>query len=316
MPIDAETTTVIVNPAAAGGAVGRNWTEIEQKLRSKLGDVAIRRTRSLGDGMTQATEAVNDGATTVFSLGGDGTHSEVANGLMRSGAPVGSLRLGILHAGTGGDFRRMLHGGGDMDAYLAGLPGLVELIDLIRVDYATDAGGTGSRFCLNMAAAGLSGAVVRRVNKMSKRLGGKATFLIATVRSVVRYTPARLRLTLDDVELGEATVQNVIAANGQWAGGGMRLAPGAHIADGLIEVVILHDAPLHRTLSLTNKIYAGTHVDTDLVDVHQGKQLRIDPLCPEPVALDVDGESPGILPATFTVVPGALQLIGPQPQFL
>ena len=258
--MDAKTTAVIVNPAAGGGAVGKQWPDFESRIRTALGDVTFYRTTGLSDGIAKATQAVHEGASTVFSLGGDGTHGEVLNGLLAAEAPPASLKLGILHAGTGGDFRRLLHGGGELDTYLAGLPAEAVPIDVIKVDFLTDAGEPASRYCLNMATAGLSGAVVRRVNKMSKRLGGTATFFVATIRSVMRYRPARVRINLDDTELGESTIQNIIAANGRWAWGGMCLAPGARLTDGLLEVVVLQDAPLHRTLSLTNKIYAGTHV--------------------------------------------------------
>ena len=61
----------------------------------------------MGDGSRRAQQAIDEGATTLVSFGGDGTHSEVADGIVRSGRGA-EVSLGILHAGTGGDFRKML----------------------------------------------------------------------------------------------------------------------------------------------------------------------------------------------------------------
>ena len=104
---DPDKAIVIANPAAGHGFVDDHWDELGAQIRSILGPVALRRTESVGHATTIATEAAASGATTVISFGGDGTHSEVVDGIMRSGA-ASAVSLGILHAGTGGDFRKMV----------------------------------------------------------------------------------------------------------------------------------------------------------------------------------------------------------------
>jgi hypothetical protein len=58
-----------------------------------------------GDAAALAREAARKGEKFIIACGGDGTVSEVANGILTSGKDV---ELGIMPSGTGGDFRRTL----------------------------------------------------------------------------------------------------------------------------------------------------------------------------------------------------------------
>ena len=309
--------TLIVNPAAAGGRVGREWPDLEKRIREAFGEaLTCVWTDAQGHGVTLAREAVKEGAKTILSLGGDGTHHEVLNGIMAASSAAKDVRLGILHAGTGGDFRRVLHGGGSLENALKRLPNAGSFhIDIGSVSYLRDDGEPESRFFLNLASAGLAGVVDRMVNASGKRLGGKLTFLLATLKGVTRYTPAEVRITVDGTRLADCTVTNVCIANAPWAGGGMLFAPNARLADGLLEVVVFKATGLLTSLTLTPKLYKGTHVDTPHVDVYRGREIRVEPLCDEPVLIDIDGESPGRLPAVYSVHHRAIRLLDLNPEW-
>jgi diacylglycerol kinase (ATP) len=309
--------TLIVNPAAAGGRVGREWTALEARIRDVLGDsLQCVWTERQGHGIELAREAVKQGSRTVISLGGDGTHHEVLNGLMAAKTESDDVRFGVLHAGTGGDFRRVLQGGGDFEGSLKRLPTAGSFhIDIGSVSYFRDDGEPESRFFLNLASAGLAGVVDRMVNASGKRLGGKLTFLLATLKGVAQYTPADVRLTVDGTQIGDQTVTNVCIANAPWAGGGMLFAPNARLADGLLDVVVFKATNLLTSLTLTPKLYKGTHVNTPHVEVYRGREIRVEPLSDEPVLLDIDGESPGRLPAVYSVHHRAIRLLDLNPDW-
>jgi diacylglycerol kinase (ATP) len=313
---DPNKSVVIVNPSAGGGLVARNWDHLERKLRTVIGEAKILKTEKQGDGITLARKAVEDKRTTLFSFGGDGTHNEVLNGILTAKTEQHTT-LGILHAGTGGDFRKMLAGGGRLETTLERLPTAeASPIDAIRVDYQTDAGLPATRYCLNLASAGLPGVVDRNVNASSKRLGGTATFLIATLRAVARYKPSMLEVRIDGELQPAQLLTSVVVANGRYAGGGMMLAPNARLADHVLEVLLLHDAPLLKTLRLTPTIYSGTHIHSDLVQCFRAAKVEVSTQGDEPIFLDIDGESPGKLPATFAILPNAISLLDPNPSFL
>ncbi len=316
---DGDKTLLVVNPAAGGGRVGDTWDELGPRLAAALGTLSVYQTKGPGDAVRTVAAAVQRGIDTVLSLGGDGTHGEVLNGIMRSGVDTTKVRLGILHAGTGGDFRRMLNGGGALSSTLEGLARAgSKPIDVGSIHYVSDEGAADSRYFLNIAAAGLAGEVDRRVNRSSKKLGGRLTFLLATLSAFARYKPPTVRIRMDGTDLGEQPVTNICVANARWAGGGMMLAPSARLADGLLELVIYRPASMARGLALTRQIYRGEQLTSDLVDNFRGREIRLDPadVNAEPVVLDIDGESPGRLPAVFKVHAGAIRLLDANPDFL
>src|SRR4030095_7603046 len=96
-------SVVIVNPSSAGGSTGDAWPQIASDLRSQFGSFRAVFTRHRGDAAALASEAARKGAKLIIACGGDGTVSEVANGILSSGKDA---ELGIMPSGTGGDFRR------------------------------------------------------------------------------------------------------------------------------------------------------------------------------------------------------------------
>lgn len=297
-----ERVVAIVNPAAAGGKVGRNWPRFETQLIERLGPVRFVHTQAQGDATRLAQDAVQDGAEVVLSLGGDGTHGEVAAGLHAAG---GLPTMGILPAGTGGDFRRVLSHGQDLLTSAAALPtASATTIDLGKVRY-----GDTERIFLNLAGFGMSGQVDRLVNASSKRLGGRLTFLWCTIKALLRFRPPTVRLFVDDVDQGAHRIFTVIVANARYAGGGMHFAPNARLDDGLFDIIMLPKRPIWRALPAVPRLYSGTYLDAPDVLHWRGKRLRVELESGRPAPLDIDGESPGEVPARFEICPGAIRLL-------
>ena len=115
---DPNKTLVIANPMARHGFVGDHLEELSVRIRKALGPVELQITESRGDGLRIGKEAIANGARTIVSFGGDGTHSEVVDGIMQSGVNE-QVTLGVLHAGTGGDFRKMIPGAEQLESACA-----------------------------------------------------------------------------------------------------------------------------------------------------------------------------------------------------
>ena len=96
---------IIINPAARGGAAGRSWTTAAATVRAHFGPYECAFTKARGDATRIAEEQSRSGRRLLITFGGDGTISEVASGILRSGANV---ELGFLPQGTGGDFLRTI----------------------------------------------------------------------------------------------------------------------------------------------------------------------------------------------------------------
>ena len=152
--------------------------------------------------------------------------------------------------------------------------------------------------------------MVNRVNRSTKRLGGDLTFKLAVVRSLLGWSNKPMRVLVDG-ELLEDVCQSVVIANCQFFGSGMQMAPMAVPDDGQFDVIVIGDVGRFFSITKLEAIRKGTHLrDGDpRLHVLRGRSVQVE--SPQEVLLDVDGEQPGMLPATFEVMPGSIELIVP-----
>lgn len=307
---------VIANPKSQGGALGRRWTELTDQIRREV-PFEDRLTQGPGDATRLAREAIRGGADVVVAVGGDGTINEVVNGWFEDGTAIETgAALAVLPFGTGGDFVRTMNIPKDFAKAVDVLrAGRRKRIDVGRLDFTSRTGAPGVRMFANIASFGMSGVTDRLVNASKKRLGGKLAFYAASARAMWSYDNQRVRMVFDG-RAGDGldlTINTVAVANGRYFGGGMHIAPEAELDDGFFDVVALGDMGMADFLFRSRRIYAGTHLTMDKVSHRRAKVVRAEPAdATAIVELDVDGETPGILPATFTVVPRAIDLIVPE----
>lgn len=297
----------VVNPFAAGGKLGRAWPQISQQLTSALGPHDHGLTQRPGDASRLARDAATTGYRVVISVGGDGTHNEVCNGLITNDLATNpQTSLGILPFGTGGDFRRMLSLHSLSDAISTLRDGLDKPIDIGRLDFLDHNSQPLTRYFLNIASLGLGGLVDQYVNQSSKRLGGKLSFMLATLQAMFNYTYPAVTFQVDNGPEITSPIMNIAVANGQFLGGGMHIAPHASLNDGLFDVIVIQKAPLHQVIPKSLDIYKGQHLTHPWVMSMRGRKVFAK--SSGVVLLDVDGEAPGRLPATFQLLPSVLNL--------
>lgn len=305
----------IVNPMSANGATLRRFERVRDQFARELaplGEMQVRLTERPRHATELARRAIDGGAKAVISVGGDGTNHEIVNGFFdEKGRPLGETAFGQVTSGTGGDFRRTFAWKGEPLDDLARLKRFqVRTIDVGRATVTLDGGGTATFVYLNSGGFGVNGAVVNEVNQSTKALGARMSFLLGTVKGFLGFTPPRVRWRVDDGVPQERAVTLITASNGQYFGGGMRIAPDAQPDDGLLDVVVVDGIALPKFLRHAPALYAGTHVQHPFVSVVRGRKLVAEPLDPaERILVELDGEQPGFLPATFEVAAGALRLL-------
>ena len=163
-----------------------------------------------------------------------------------------------------------------------------------------------------MAGCGISGRVVQYVDRMGTALGGKATFMIASARALIGWQDQPVRWRVDGGPWREDRVTALSVCNGRFFGGGMMVAPAARVDDGLFDITLWQGLGLTDFALKKAMLYDGTHVRLSNTTTLRGRLVEAEPLGSSPVLLDVDGEQPGMLPARFTVLPGALRVrVGP-----
>jgi YegS/Rv2252/BmrU family lipid kinase len=285
----------LVNPASGNGTTGRRW----HKLRARAEELGLAGDALLSEQRGELIELARDAADRydlLVVVGGDGTLNEVVNGVAGTGA-----ELAILPAGTGQDFGRTYGIPTRFDdAVRLALEGAAVTIDLGRATFEG-----GERWFANVGSVGMSGAVAKRANSMTKALGGRTTFYYALAREFVAWKNSEVTVRFEGGER-RGPMHDVVVANGQWHGGGMRLAPEARFDDGLFDAVLIGDVSKVDFVTTSPKLYNGGHVHHPKVEVIRSPWVEVDSTRPLPVELE--GEPLGTTPARFDVVPRALRV--------
>jgi YegS/Rv2252/BmrU family lipid kinase len=298
---------VIVNPRSGGGLTQQRWAGLLGPLTDGLGPFDTRFTEGKGDGRRIAHEECAAGRRLIIAMGGDGTISEVADGILSAG---GKAELGIIPRGTGGDFRRTL----DLENDLAKAARRVREsqarpIDAGRVSYVADSGTQAQRHFVNVVSFGFSSDVARRANSSSKRMGGKVAFLSATLRSLVTYDNAQVVVSADGQP--ERRMQLLLGAvgNGRFFGGGMKICPEAMLNDGWFDLVTVGNLSRAGIMANLHRLYSGDHLTMKEVQGTRARQIKVAPAdAGAKIPIEIDGETPGHLPASFELLPGALRV--------
>ena len=294
-------SVVIVNPSSAGGSTGDAWPQIASDLRTHFGAFKVLFTKQRGDAATLANEAARKGAQFIIACGGDGTISEVANGILSSGKDA---ELGILPSGTGGDFRRTLEiPARTRDAAKMLRTGRSVRIDVGRISYVDTNGNDAKRYFVGVASCGMSTKVIERVK------ADDASYASALLKTAMRNEPVRLVVQLDDSHERHLVVSNLCIANARYFGGGMKIAPDAKLADGKFDVIAVGDLSALKIFTSAPRVYTGAHLSMPEVSHALARKITVRAADREAeVALEVDGELPGRLPATFQIIPEALRV--------
>ena len=302
-------TLVIVNPTSGGGATARRWSAIEAKLKDRLGDLDVERTRGPRDAERIAREGVRAGADLVIAAGGDGTASEVVSGILGAGLG-GYAELALLPLGTGGDLARTLGLTGSLDDAIARIArGKARPIDAGRANFVARDGREIATHFVNIASLGVSGLVTQLVNEAPKRFGGRVSFFLGTVRAIARWQPVPVAIRLDGAIVHEGPLHLAAVANGRYFGGGMHVAPAARVDDGLFDLVVFRgEGGKGRLLRRFPLLYSGRHVG--LSEVSQQRGVVVEVSTNSELWLEIDGEPLGRAPARFECLPGALRLRG------
>lgn len=302
----------IVNPSSAVGSTGRKWPQIKALARDRLGPFQVMLTTGPGDATRLTRLALLEGAELVVCVGGDGTLNEVVNGFMGEDAPIQpEAMLGFIPRGTGCDFIKTVPIPRELNRALDLIKGShTRPIDLGRLKYTDHHGHPACRYFHNVTSFGLGGEVDERANRTTKVFGGFISFIWATLISILIYNKKRIHLKVDNGFDRTVISWNVVVANGQYHGGGMWVAPGAIVDDGMFHITVIGDFTLAEVFLNLPNLYNGKILQLEKVCTLVGK--RIEAFSDQRVLLDVDGEQPGQLPVTIDIVPGALSLITPE----
>jgi len=294
--VTAAPVVVVANPTAGSGKAGRLIGKADAILRDLRVEHEVRVSTSGTDLEATVREAADDGAGIVAVLGGDGTVSLGANGLLGTGAA-----LAILPAGTGDDFAKVI-GAGRFDAAVR----LLANPKIVPIDVVSVVAGVENRHFVNIAGAGFDSEVNETANGMSLRLGATGTYVAAVFKTLSRFSPARYELTIDGEALSVDAMLTVVGSGIQY-GGGMKVLPDARVNDGTLDVCIVEALSKAAFLRAFPRVFTGSHGRHPKVRMMRATTVTVE--ANRKMLVYADGERVGPLPATFEVRPGALPLV-------
>jgi YegS/Rv2252/BmrU family lipid kinase len=284
----------IVNPAAGKKQAVERINQMKRAALDRGFEAAAYITEGFGDAAGKGQRAVDEGCDVVVAVGGDGTVSELVNGILGSGAV-----MGIIPAGSGNDFARTLGIPSNFDEALGCiLNGRIRSIDI---------GVVNDRYFVNVASVGFDARVAMETNKIKKRVSGPLAYVLGVFKTLAEYKPFDIELETETEKIRkQATL--VALANGKYYGGGMKIAPGAVPDDGLLEVYVVDGMSRLKILRLFPLIYSGRHTGRPEVRGFRAKSVNI--RCQNGY-INSDGEVIGQCPASFGIMPAALDVIVP-----
>jgi diacylglycerol kinase (ATP) len=296
---------IILNPMARHGAGRRLRGGIERQLEALRLPFDLVETEGPGHATELARAAAAAGVRRIVAAGGDGTIHEVANGIVAS--PINGVALGLIPIGTGNDFVKMVPGVATRDTAIAALA--ADATGPVDVGIARWEGRT--EYFVNAMGTGIDVEVVRQMRRSSRAPGG-IIYLGALVRALRSYRALDVEVAVDGYTIRQRSMILAVC-NGPSIGGSFRICPGAHPADGILDVCLVAEMPILRNARLVPRVLRGSHTDRPGVTMLQGTSVTVRLPQGGPLHFQLDGElrtvEEGRTGVEVTLAPARLNVI-------
>jgi YegS/Rv2252/BmrU family lipid kinase len=309
---------VIYNPVAGRGRVQAQWPLVDQALRQAGIDFDAVPTRAPLEACRLAREA-HPKYNLVVSVGGDGTTHEIVNGLMQASGEAESLPLAILPLGSGDDFAKALPPetpvGGKLYDWRVAIEKIVRrqtrLFDVVRLtgDHLRPDLAPGPHYFMNGLDVGFGAQAVYNFTSIPRFFKGSSAYLLAILKTLIRYPRLHLTLQIDDGPPFEQVTSITAVMNGRSFGSSFWACPEARADDGLLDLVIAQGLGRLQILQLLPKLARGTHLADPAISTQRARRVVIRSV--EPLVVEADGELPFLAThqITLEILPGRLRLL-------
>jgi YegS/Rv2252/BmrU family lipid kinase len=298
----------IANPAAGSGKAKRKWPDVKKALNAAGIEYDWILTTAPRDSTHIVQEALNNGCRRIISIGGDGTHHEVVNGICKSGSRLTKCTLGIIPIGTGNDWARTLN-------IPSGLPDAAKIIangNTIPHSRGKISFGDGrEEFFMNVAGMCMDAAVVQNVPaSLVRKLGGLA-YLLGGVKELFTYVAPETTIDIDG-HSSTGKFLTIHAGFGKTCGGGMQFLPHASSTSDRLAVTTINARYKWQLLSNIHRLFTGSILSLKAANSYSAKSLQVQGADEYPVPIEADGEFIGFSPFEISALPDAMLVCVPQ----
>ncbi len=298
----------IVNPLAGSGRGRADWPQIEALLIQKGISFDFIFTEHKYHAVELTVNAIKNGYKKIIAVGGDGTLNEIVNGVfIQNVYPTTDINIGVIAVGTGNDWFRMYKIPTTYEGKIEAIKNCrLFFQDVGKVEYE-ESKVRQSRYFANAAGVGFDAEVARRTNKL-KENGKKGTLLYigSLVKTLFDYKASYINIAVNGEKL-EGNIFSLTLGIGCYNGGGMMQVPNAISDDGLFDVTVIRHIKKFDVMRNIYRLYNGTILRHPKISGHKGNNVTIS--SNPPVGLEVDGETLGTSPFTFSVVPKSISVV-------
>lgn len=268
----------IINPVAGSGKSLSIKTIIEENMKDYPGGFSI----SLTKNPKEATQiAYESNINTIIAVGGDGTVTEVAKGIIRRGYGT----LGIIPGGTGNDLIKSL----GISKYPRDALETIIQGKSMKVDIGL---ANGYKF-LNIGSVGLDAEVTHTAQTIKKQIKSGLSYIFSIFITLIKFKKKDVTIEIDGRSQKKGLVLFAIG-NGKYYGGGLKMIPDAKLNDGYLNACIVKDVSKVRILTIFPEVFKGTHLrHKKYVETFKCKEVKI--YSKQDIYMNLDGEvfSPG-----------------------
>jgi YegS/Rv2252/BmrU family lipid kinase len=294
---------VFVNSAAGGGRARVCLPQIQEIFKSLRVQAQFVMTNSASELESCAHDQILRGQNLLFAMGGDGTFQSLANAAFGA-----NVVLGVLPIGGGNDFASALGLPSEpaeaAEAVLGGQPRCVDLVKVCTADGR-------KRLYIGGGGIGLDAEAARHAGGTYRHLPGRFRYIAAALHALVQYVPMEVRVDFPASDIPPFEAKALLAAvlNSPTYGAGVRLAPGAAVDDGLLDVVFIEKFSKIGVLTLLPGLMASGELRTSRVKRWRAQLVRL--TTNRPCLFHGDGEILGPTPVEIEVAPKAVRVLAP-----
>lgn len=302
---------IIINPKSGKKKYRKQRKLLFETLKSKGISFEYRITHFAGHASKIARYFVEKNCQNIMVLGGDGTMSEVINGIFSANIDdFSQLKIALIPRGTGNDWGRFWGLTGDSKKSIeVFLNAKTQLIDIGRVDFVME-GVPEQHFFINSLGFGLDAAVVNLTHRLKEIFGSHSIlYSISLLLAVFSYKAHRVIIKSGEMVIEEGMFTMNIA-NGCFSGGGLKQTPNALPFDGLLDVMMAKSPRFIDIITALIALFGGRLLQHPVIESFQTRSLQIQ--CDHHVLMEADGIIVnGCSPYQVSIMPQAIQMIVP-----
>ena len=308
---NSEHWAIIINPKSGKKKFRRQRKYLFLTLKHAGIEFDYRLTRFAGHASKITRYFVEKGYRNIMVVGGDGTMSEVINGIFSSNVnDTSALKIALIPRGTGNDWARFWGLTTDYKQSIGVfLKGKIQAIDIGKVEYDME-GIKESHFFINSIGLGLDAAVVNLTHRLKEIFGSHSfMYTVALLGAVFSYKAHKVRIFSEERTISESMfTMNV--ANGCYSGGGMKQNPNALPYDGLMDVMMAKKPTFWDIITAILRLFNGKLLEHPVIESFQTQNLLVQ--CDKAALMEADGIIVnGFSPFNISIMPHAIQMIVP-----